>query len=131
MITPKTDWTSNDFYNFEDLNRVEANIQFVAEYLQSIDYNIPLEETKTDRDMESIDFVSSINRLERNLDSIREHMITPPSYEDMKVWTNKMGFNYDDANRYEKNLLLLYKWAQLIYKSYKYCGEFICGEEVI
>ena len=42
-----------------------------------------------------------------------------------------MGFNYEDANRYESNLELLYKWAQLIYESYKYCGEFICGEEVI
>lgn len=131
MITPKTDWTSDDYYNFQDLNRVEKNIQIVANYLKSIDYEIPLEDIVTNRDMMSIDFVSSINRIERNLDSIRKNMIIPPGYEEMKIWTNNMGFSYEDANRYEKNLELLYLWATRIYESYKYCGEFYCGEEVI
>lgn len=131
LINPKTNWTSEDYYNFGDINKVETNMQIVANYLESIGYTIPLENIVNNRDMLSIDFISSINRLERNLDSIRTNMITPPSYEDMKVWTNKIGFNFEDANRYEKNLLLLYKWAQLIYESYKYCGTFSCGEEVI
>lgn len=131
MITPKINWNSEDKYNFMDLDRVEANTQFVANYLQSIGYTIPLEDIITNRDMASIDFISSINRVERNLDSIRSNMITPPSYEDMKTWTNKIGFDFRDANRYERNLLLLYKWAQLIFDSYKYCGEFACGEDVI
>ena len=131
MLQPKINWTSEDYYNAEDLNRVEANIQFVVEYLLSIDYMILLEEIKTGRDMTSIDFVSSINRVERNLDSIRSNMINPPGYGPMKLWTNKIGFDYRDANRYEKNLELLYKWAHLIFDSYKYCGEFVCGEDVI
>ena len=58
MIPGKTNWTSNDYYNAEDLNRVEANTQFVAEYLESIDFTIPLEEVKAGRDMISIDFIS-------------------------------------------------------------------------
>lgn len=131
MINPKTDWTSEDYYNFEDLNRVETNTQFVAEYLLSIDYRLKLEEIKTDREMNSIDFISSINRVERNIDTIRANMVTPPNYGQMKVWSNIKGFNFEDANRYERNLELLYKWAQLIFRSYKYCGEFACGEEVI
>lgn len=131
MIPPKINWTSEDYYNAEDLNRVEANIQFVKEYLESIDYTIPLEEINTGRDMIDIDLINSINRVERNLDSIRSNMVTPPGYGQAKVWTNRMGFDYRDANRYEINLELLYKWAQLIFESYKYCGEFACGEEVI
>lgn len=131
MIPGKTNWTSNDYYNAEDLNRVEANTQFVAEYLESIDFTIPLEEVKAGRDMISIDFISSINRIERNLDSVRSNMITPPGYGPMRVWTNRIGFDYRDANRYERNLELLYKWAHLIFDSYKYCGEFVCGEDVI
>lgn len=131
MITPKINWNSNDYYNFADINRVESNIEFVSDYLASIGYVIPLEGIISNRDMASIDFISSINRLERNLDNIRANMITPPSYEDMKVWSIEIGFNYDDANRYEKNLLLLYKWGQLIFESYKYCGTFNCGEDVI
>lgn len=131
LISPKTDWTSNDYYNYADINKVESNIKIVANYLESIGYKIPLEDIVANRDMLSIDFLSSINRVERNLDSIRANMITPPSYEEMKVWTNKIGFDFNDANRYEKNLLLLYKWAELIKDSFKYCGTFSCGEEVI
>ena len=131
MIPPRTNWTSEDYYNAEDLNRVEANTQFVAEYLNSIDYMLTLEEIKTGRDIFSIDFISSINRVEGNLDSIRANIITPPGYGPMRVWTNRIGFDYRDANRYEGNLELLYKWAHLIFDSYKYCGEFVCGEDVI
>ena len=131
MITPKVDWNSNDYYNFEDLNRVESNIQFVADYLVNTGYTIPLESIVINRDMLSIDFISSINRVERNLDSIRTNLVTPPNYGDMKVWSKGLGFNFEDANRYERNLLLLYKWAELIAQSFKYCGDFYCGEEVI
>ncbi len=132
MITPKTDWTSKDYYNAEDLNRVEANMGFIVDYLHSIDYPIELGEIVTDRNMLDIDFVSSINRVEDNLESIRSAIrIISPGYGPQKTWTNKMGFDFNDANRYEKNLELLYKWAQLIYESYKYCGTFVCGEEVI
>jgi hypothetical protein len=132
LINPKTDWTSEDYYNFEDLNRVEVNIKFVAEYLKSIDYNIPLQEIIIDRGMETIDFLSSINRVENNLESIRSKMeIIPPEYGFMKIWTNRMGFDFTDANRYERNLELLYLWATRIFDSYRYCGTFSCGEEVI
>ena len=62
MMEPKTDWTKDDYYNAEDLNRIEINTQFLAEYLVKIQYpSISLETVKTDRDMTSIDFISSIN----------------------------------------------------------------------
>lgn len=132
MIPPKTDWTKDDYYNAEDLNRVEANTQYVVEYLQSIDYDVQLGEVKTGRDIRSIDFISDINRVEDNLESIRSRLgFIPPNYRAKKIWNNRTGFSFEDANRYERNLELLYKWAQLIYESYKYCGEFTCGEEVI
>lgn len=131
IIALKTDWTSNDYYNADDLNRVEANTQFIAELLEEMQYAIPLGEIRTDRDMTSIDFVSSINRVERNIDAIRENMLTPPSYQAMKVWPQKTGFSYLDANRFEMNLKLLYEWALLIKDNFIYCGTFNCGEEVI
>lgn len=129
MITPKTDWTSDDYHNAEDLNRVEYNTQFVAEFLENIGYTIPLDTVITNRTIDYIDFISSINRVEQNLDSIRENFITPPGYEPMKTWTNKMGFSYKDANRLENNLELLYEWAKNVYENLKYCGTFYAGEE--
>jgi len=131
LVDPKTDWNEEDYYNFGDLNRVETNTQLIAQYLHSLGYVIPLEAIITNRTNESIDYLSSINRVERNLDSIRTNMITPPGYETMKVWNKEMGFDYTDANRLENNLVLLYEWAIRLEKSMKYCGTFNCGEDVI
>lgn len=131
MINSKTDWTSDDYYNAEDFNRVEYNTQFIADYLESIGYKSRLEDKKTDRDMTSIDFLNSINRIERNIKNIKNSFIEPPGYENSKTWEVGMGFNFEDANRLEKNLELLHHWAKNTEKEFKYCGEFYVGEEVI
>ncbi len=132
MIPPKVDWTSEDDYNAGDLNRVEANTQFVADFIRSIYYVIPDLEIKTDRDETSIDFISSIKRVEENIDTIRRHFITPLSYEDKREWVignEPQRFDYRDANRLEKNLLSLYEWAVIAKENLIYCGTFNCGEE--
>lgn len=131
MIPPKTDWTSDDYYNAEDLNRVEANTQYVAEYLESIGYKAPIKDTRIDRSIESVDFISSINRVESNIEAMKDVFIKPPGYLDGKTWVTGKGFNYQDANRYERNLELLHHWGENTEKEYKYCGEIYCGEEVI
>lgn len=131
MIPSKTDWTSDDYYNAEDLNRVEANTQFVAEYLESIGYKAPIKDIRIDRGTTSVDFISSINRIEKNIEVMKDVFIKPPNYEDGKVWEVGKGFGYLDANRYEKNLELMYLWGQNTEKEFKYCGEFYVGEEVI
>lgn len=131
MIPVRTNWTSEDFYNAEDLNRVEANTEFVAEYIKSLQYNVPELVIRTDRDITSIDFISSINRLEQNIEALKNGFITPPGWQSKKVWTLGMGFDYNDANRLEKNLKLLYKWAQIAKENLIYCGTFSCGEDVI
>jgi hypothetical protein len=129
MIPVRTNWTSKDFYNAEDLNRVEANTQFVAEYLNSLYYNITLETIKTDRDMTSIDFLSSINRVEQNIEALKDGFITPPEWQSKRIWSLGMGFDYKDANRLEINLKLLYEWALIAKDNLVYCGTFSCGTD--
>lgn len=129
IINPKTNWTEYDYYNADDLNRVEANIQYIAEYLNSLAYNVILEDVKTDRDMTSIEFLSGINRVERNIDAIRNSFITPPGWLNKKIWALGIGFDYKDANRLENNLKLLYEWAVIVKENLIYCGTFSCGSE--
>lgn len=127
----KINWTSEDYYNFEDLNRVENNTLEIANYLRAIQYTIPLETVKTDRDMTSIDFLNSINRVERNIESIKNNFLTPPNWQDKKIWSLGMGFDFRDANRLENNLKLLYEWSLIAKDNLVYCGTFSCGEDVI
>jgi len=131
IIPGKTDWTREDYYNAEDINRVEANTQFVADYLESMGYIAELQEVKPNWTMEDFPTIGEINRIEKNIDALRECFYMLPGYRAMKIWPQVPRFSYEDANRYERNLELLYKWAQLTFEGYRYCGTFYSGEEVI
>ncbi|MBU5677783.1 hypothetical protein KQI88_15295 [Alkaliphilus sp. MSJ-5] len=134
-LEPKTDWNKDDYYNAKDLNRVENNTLELTKILkQELGINVELGPVITDRDYNSIEFVDSLNRIERNIEAIRLNLVTPVGYEDMREWSNQptlQSFDFNDANRYERNLELLYKWTRLIKDSIIYCGTFNCGEEVI
>lgn len=124
----KTDWTSEEYYNLEDFNRVEINTQFLKDYLARIGYKTKDLEFIIDRNYNNIDFLSSINRIENNIENIKNSFITPPNYLGNKAWTFGLGFSYVDANRLEKNLEQLYFWAQKTEESFLYCGQINCGE---
>ena len=128
-INPKLNWKEADYYNAEDLNRVENNTLEVANYLRAIQYTIPLEAVKTDRDMTSIDLISSINRIEKNIQIVKNNFLTPSGWIDKKVWSLGVGFSFQDANRLESNLNILYAWAKMAKDNLIYCGTFSCGSE--
>lgn len=129
IITPKIDWKAEDYYNADDLNRIEANTQYLADYLRSLYYSIPTQEIKVDRDIISIDFANSINRVESNIETLKNNFLSPPGYKGIKQWMLGMGFNYEDANRLEDNLRLLYEWAKKTKDNQIFSGTFSCGTD--
>jgi len=128
-MTPKLDWTDRDFINFQDWNRIENNIQEVANYFNSIQFAIPSITSITNRANTYIDYLSSINRIEQNLETIRKNSFTLVDYKPSKVWSLGLGFDFNDANRMESNTKLLYDFGKLAYQNFKYCGTITCGEE--
>jgi len=127
---PKTDWSSEDCYNFEDLNRVESNTKIVAGLVKLFD-RIPDLETNTNRDMSSIEFAESLNRIENNIKILGERRILPGWISPKMDWEHNQKFSYVDANRLEKNLKLLYEYYKGNSSLFQYCGAYTCGEEVI
>jgi hypothetical protein len=128
-ITPKLDWNENDWINYDDWNRIENNILELKNYLVGIQYNVPTPvSTNTTRNNLSIDFLSSINRIENNLDAIRLAFLSPSDYLPKETWIVGKGFDYSDANRLEKNTKSLLDWGMLVYQSFRYCGTFNCGQ---
>lgn len=127
-ITPKIDWLKTDSINADDFNRIENNISEVANYLNSIKYTIPNITTVTNRDQTEIPFLSEINRIESNLETIRTHFITPAGYQGTKTWTLGKGFDFTDSNRLEFNVKQLMDLGVLAYQNFIYCGEFSAGE---
>lgn len=128
-ITPKLDWLPSDFINSADFNRIENNTQEVVAYLNGIQYEIPSISLNTTRTTSSIDFLSSINRIEQNLEVIRSSFLTPAGYLDAKTWTAGKGFNFMDAIRLESNIQLLMDYGLLVFKSFRICGAYTCGDQ--
>ena len=124
-ITPKLDWTEEDYYNAEDLNRVENNTNEVAQLL-----GVSLEAVKTDRDYSSIEFDNGLNRIERNLEKVS--ILNLPGIKALKTnWQAGDIFNYRDAIRLETNPAIIYPVLLKNRANMRYCGSYICGEDVI
>jgi hypothetical protein len=131
LIAPKLDWTRNDYYNVEDLVRVEANTQYIAEMLNEMGYKADLQLIKVDWDMHDFPFISRFNKIENNLDALKEGFYLPEGWKNKKTWIKGMRFSWEDALRYEKNLHLLTEMIDLIKDATVYSGTFNSGQEVI
>ncbi|WP_028609738.1 hypothetical protein [Paenibacillus harenae] len=128
-IAPKLNWLPTDSINAVDFNRIENNTAEVAAYLNSIQYVMPALTTVTNRTQTSVDYLSSINRIEQNIDAIRAAFLTPPGYGPKETWIPNKKFDNEDAIRLEQNLQLLLDWGVLVFESFRYCGAAICGEQ--
>lgn len=129
-IPPKVDWTSEDYYNFEDLNRVENNTEVVEALVRSFE-SIPELEIIKYRDIFSIEFADSLNRIEGNISILGERR-KPFGWIPNKLdWQSNQKFSYADAIRLENNLKILYEHYKKNSNTFQYCGMYICGEGVI
>jgi hypothetical protein len=120
--------TNNDYYNFWSINKVEQNMDFLIQYLESLQYAIPDLTLVTDRDQSYIDTLVGINRIENNLEAVRQAFATPPGYLGSKSWVIGQGFDSSDANRLETNIRLLLETAYAAKTSFRYCGVTIAGQ---
>lgn len=127
-LTPKTDWTDADRYNFEDINRVESNTEHIKNFLSAMYYAFPMMSFVTNRTQASFDYVSSINRLETNLQTIWQAFILSEEWT-LFFWTEDTPFDAETANRWEQELERMYQYAQSVFESIRYCGTFACGQE--
>lgn len=129
-ITPKTDWLSSDFYDFSDLNRVENNIEYASASLVVIGYPMPSMTFIKDRTNKSYDLLSSINRIEANLQTVADNFVEPPGWLPVVLWQPDTKFTEYHANRWESNAKLLYDYSILTEQAWRYCGMFVAGQEV-
>lgn len=127
-IKPKTDWLPTDAINYADFNRIENNISYTLNYLNQNYFLIPQLTIVTNRTNRSIDFLSSINRIEANLETIKTKLATPIDWQNTKKWEINNKFSFEDANRLEKSIEDLREISLLVVENYSYCGVPICGE---
>lgn len=129
--TPKTNWTSAEYFNSADLNRVEQNIDHVRTTLTGYGYSVPSITVNTGRTSSSYDQLSSINRIESNLDTIRTSFVTPIDWQSTITWTETTAFTAVQANRWENSVSTLYDLSLKVPQSFRYAGTISAGQEVL
>ena len=104
----KVDWTKDDYYNYDDLNRIENNTLATKDLIEILMGEFEIESSNVERDTTYIEFAGSLNRVERNINALKEKFYMPPIWIEPKTyWHYNDPFDYEDANRLENNLHLL------------------------
>jgi len=128
-IAPVTTWAITDYYNYDDVNRVENNTDYIADYVETYLGNRPaIVGTKTDWANTDIVYAANMQRIESNVTLIKTRLGTPTGWGTSVTWVTLLKFDYVDANRLETNLSLLKTMAENQVASLLWCGNFICGE---
>lgn len=131
LLEPKT-FTSTNYYNFYDLNRVEINTLATKDLIEILIGKFNIDPINIDRDMTSIEFAESLNRIERNINTLKNNFYRPSIWTEPKTyWHYNDPFDFEDANRLENNLLHLFDLAKGNIDKIPYCGMYTCGGELI
>ena len=126
----KLNWTSSDYYNCEDLNRVELATLIIKKQIGKFRGVVVDIVAVFDRTESSIEFADSLNRIENNILLLKQTFPQEVIFEDSKTdWTHDKPFDFSDANRFERNLYDMYYKIESNISNIPYCGQYIAGQE--
>lgn len=115
--------TTPEYINADDLNRIEEWTEFLADYLNSLNYHIRLK-TKT-WNSSDIPWQHEIDRIRDNINKIHQTYLLLPDFREI-VYTNTL--NYTQVNVLEWDLNVIYTWLSRMVSMFGYSGEFASAE---
>jgi hypothetical protein len=126
----RTNWTASDYYNFEDLNRVEEMTLVIKDQIKKM-RNIDISlETNLSRNEKTIEFAESLNRIENNILKLKVNFPYTGFFNISKTnWSYNQPFDYNDANRLEQDLHKLYYFFKTNLENIPYPGMYTAGQE--
>lgn len=115
--------TSAEYFNAEDLNRIEKWTEMLADYLNSYGYTVVV---KTKRWAESdIPWRDEIDRIRNNIYKLYTAFHYLPDWKEI-TYTNSMDF--EQANVLEWDLQIIYTWLNRMVSIFWHSAEFLLGE---
>ena len=117
-MTPKTDWTAQDFLDLEvDFSRIEGNIHELLLTVQAYGYPLTLEE-KTAWTKQDFLTAADYNRIVGNIASLEGILIVPPGLPALSTKADKAALGYTDMNTLEIHIAMLKNVADGTTQSY-------------
>ena len=117
-MTPKTDWTAQDFLDLEvDFSRIEGNIHELLLTVQDYGYPLTLDE-KTAWTKQDFLTAADYNRIVGNIASLEGILIVPPGLPALSTKADKAALGYTDMNTLEIHIAMLKNVADGTTQSY-------------
>ena len=107
-ITPKTDWTSDSFFNAEDYNRIIGNITYLKAYLDTLFLGLTNISTIEEKTAKSLIYAREINAIETALEQLNLETYKFDIGETKEYMANTRTLDFVELNRIESAILLLY-----------------------
>lgn len=108
-ITPKTDWTSEDYLNATDYNRIVGNISYLKAYLDTLFFGLTNISTMEEKTVKSLIYAREINNIETALEQLNLETYKFDIGETKEYMANTRANIFAELNRIESAILLLYK----------------------
>lgn len=108
-IEPKTYWTSNDYFNSEDYNRIIGNIAYLKAYLDGLFLGLTNVSLGEEKNVESRIYAREINAIENALEILNLETYKFNIGETKEYMSNKRTLDFNELNRIESAILLLYQ----------------------
>lgn len=125
---PKTDWTTEDYFNYWDYNRIIGNIFFLNRFMRFLFLPFSITDMGDDKSYESMIYSREFNAIEDNLQTVNQKTYKFEIGEKKKWQANKPIPTYEDFNRIESACLKLYTQAMADYEALSTL-EFTLGGE--
>ena len=121
---------ANDYVNFDDLNRVENNTQWVADKLIEYNYYFKPIVTKTDWNMQDIVYFNDLNRIENNIKTLQEAYYVSDDFKTPKTdWKTLDPVDFNFNNRIEKDIDIINNLIDSMSKYFIHCGVCNAGQD--
>ncbi len=105
---PKTDWTSSDYFNPEDYNRIKNNLVYLNEMASDLYIGYDFNDMGDDKTYESYYYPDEINLFESNLESINTGTYPREIGDTKTFYENQPFIDYNELNRMETGILKVY-----------------------
>lgn len=121
----KLDWTSRDYLNAADLNRLERNIFVLADLIKLHGCNVNLQ-TKVDWEQTDILRRGDIDRIRSNIDALQNAFARLPDWREILY---EETVDAEQVNAWEWDLRAVSIWVERMVASFIYCGEIYTGDD--
>ena len=103
--TPKTNWKSTDYFNYQDYERIRNNILYLKELVDQVYATITLDTMTAKSGYSDFVYADEFNAFENNLDKIKKWITTVGIGSKQTFYDNGATPNYTELNRIESACL--------------------------